>query len=134
LLLIRGKRFASRGNFACGQRFEFYQGTPSSQALCHVLHERKFLRTGKDKVPHGMTLLVNRYFQMTKELRRILHFIDKYGRGIAMEKFSGTLARQGRGRRDVKRNISMVSKKPAQQGRFARLPCASQDNGGKIVR
>ena len=72
--------------------------------------------------------------QMTKELRRILHFIDKYGRGIAMEKFSGTLARQGRGRRDVKRNINMVSKKPAQQGRFARLPCASQDNGGKIAR
>ena len=75
-------------DFPRRQSLELHDGSAPCQAFGDSLHERELLRTSEDELSGLLPLSVHCRFQMTKELRCVLHLVDESGRRALGEEAS----------------------------------------------
>ena len=115
-----------RLDFSEPQPLQAQHRRPSRQAVAHVLHQGKGLRSRQHQLPAGLSVGVDHSFEMAKQARRVLHLIDQQWQRVPSQKAGRVVFGRCGFAGQVERHVVVLRKQVSAQGRFARLAGARE--------
>ena len=96
------------------------------------LHERRFLRSSEQPLPHPAGCRIDQRADVTEELRSILNFIKHDGRSQLFEEGTWVTANPSLNVWIFKENVLGLGKQLAEEGRFSGAARSSYHHGRKM--